>query len=339
MPLLWFPLVLASCMGPASMHRPMHRGPSYSEPTQVTGRELFAPSTIGAEVEAERLAAARAPAGLLRRAWLELELRRPEAALDTTATVLFAPERVSSHDESFARYLRAEAYRLQGHPERGRYDLDRARTLALDPDLQRRLLPREVTAPAATGNPLAGLAIQPRTAWQPRPVVQRLLDPMRRPSRVTIHHSAMLFRDTRAAASAAQIARIQREHMTQRSPAYGDIGYHFLIDPSGRIWEGRDLRYQGAHAGGDNNIANIGICLLGNFMNRGDSQGPTAAQVRSMEQLVVQLMRGYGIDGNALFCHSDFKNTECPGPRMRPIVQRLAQRLQERGGYVAGSED
>jgi len=74
-------------------------------------------------------------------------------------------------------------------------------------------------------------------------------------------------------------------------------------------------------------------------MNRGDSQGPTAAQVRSMEQLVVQLMRGYGIDGNALFCHSDFKNTECPGPRMRPIVQRLAQRLQERGGYVAGSED
>lgn len=324
-------VLMASCETPYVRQRPV-----YNEPTSVSGRVTFARGELPAEAEAERLANTRTSAGLLRRAWLELQLRKPQAALDTTATVLYGSDRVSAQDESFARYLRAEAYRQQGHAERGAYDLDRARSLAFDPELQRRLLPR-VLPPEASANPWGRLAIQPRSAWNPKRANRSNLERMQRVRRVTIHHSAMYFRDTQPRAAAAQIARIQREHMGNRN--YGDIGYHFLIDPSGRVWEGRKLQHQGAHASGANNVGNIGICVLGNFVRQSSGQGPTTSQIHSMEQLVVQLMRHYGFGGDALYCHSDFKNTQCPGPRMQPIVKQFAAKLKAAGTLVAAAEE
>ena len=300
----------------------------YAPPSTVSARTIFATGQLPPDVELEHLRYARSAPAMLRRAWLELKLKKPEASLDSSAQVLYAATKPTANEESFARYLRSEAFRVQGNKGRGTFDRDRARELALDPELQRRLLP-EVQAPRREGPVWGRLAVQRRSTWRPLPPNRSNLDPMQRPSRVTIHHSAMYFRDTRPRAAAAQIGRIQREHMQNRG--YGDIGYHFLIDPSGRVWEGRELRYQGAHASGDNNIGNIGICLLGNFIQRHrDGQGPTNAQVRSMEHLVVQMMQRYRFGGDAVYCHSDFKNTACPGPRMRPIVKRFARQLQAR---------
>ena len=322
--LLLLMLTLAGCLSTARQ-----TWPTYSEPTTVSSRSIFAKGQLAPEIEVQHLANARTTPALLRRSWLELQLQQPQTALGTSAQVLYAANKPSANDESFARYLRAEAFRIQGDNKRGNYDRRRARDLALDPELQRRLLPA-VLSPTPSRGPVWGqVAIEPRNSWQPLAPNRSNLDRMQQPRRITIHHSAMYFRDTRPRAAAAQIGKIQREHMQNRD--YGDIGYHFLIDPSGRIWEGRELRYQGAHASGSNNIGNIGICLLGNFMRQQqDGQGPTNAQVQSMEQLVMQMMRQYRFGGDALFCHSDFKNTACPGPRMQPIVKQLAKQLQAR---------
>lgn len=316
-------MLLAGCMSTVRQAKP-----SYSEPSTVSASSIFAKGELTPDIEVRHLANARSAPALLRRSWLELQLNQPQAALDTSAQVLYAAHKPSANDESFARYVRAEAFRRQGNIERGNFDRIRARELALDPELQRLLLPTAMPAPA--GGPAWGrLAIERRASWRPLPANRGNLDRMQQPRRVTIHHSAVYIRDPRPRAAAAQIGKIQREHMRNRE--YGDIGYHFLIDPSGRIWEGRELRYQGAHASGSNNIGNIGICLLGNFMRqRNDGQGPTQAQVQSMEQLVVQMMRHYRFGGDALFCHSDFKNTACPGPRMQPIVKQFARKLQAR---------
>lgn len=324
-------LALPSCVGPTSKSTV-----GFEPPTTISGTVTFAASALPPEQEVEYLSHRYSEPALLRRAWLELQLGRYQESIDSSARVLYADPKPSTHVESFARYLRAEAYRLQGHPERGRYDLERARTLAMDPELQRRLLPDVVPPRQPIGLPWGDLAVQRRRAWQPQREDRRNLDPMQRPRRVTIHHSAMFFRSTAPRAAAAQIGRIQREHMNNRG--FGDIGYHFLIDPSGRVWEGRQLQWQGAHASGNNNIANIGICLLGNFVRQRSGQGPTRDQVRSMERLVVNLMRHYRMRGNALFCHSDFKSTQCPGPRMAPIVKQFARQLRARG-HVAIAED
>jgi hypothetical protein len=266
---------------------------------------------------------------LLRRAYLELYCHRPQAAIDATAEVIYGPIKPSANEEAFARYLRAEAYAQQGVAERGIYDLERARELALDSELQRLLRARVRAAEPNAVNRATAVAVQDRSTWSPRDVDRSNLEPMGTPSRLTIHHSAMFFRDTRPAACAAQIQRIQREHMGNRG--YGDIGYHFLIDPAGRIWEGRELKWQGAHASGINNRRNIGICVLGNFLRGRDGQGPTPEQVQSMRVLVQDLMQRYRFGPEEIHCHSDFRPTECPGPLMESAVAELVGELRHRG--------
>lgn len=306
-------------------------GRAYAPPTTVSMAATLSPSTLGAEVELDLLGRTRTNPALLRRAYLELQLGRAQSALDAAAEVLFGRTKPSANEEAFARYLRAEAYGKQGLPERGRYDLERATELAMDVELQRLLQSMQPAAPDAPPPVAAGLAITDRSAWRANAPNRANMDAMGKVTRITIHHSALLLRDARQSACATQIQRIQRDHMGERG--YGDIGYHYLIDPSGRIWQGRDLRYQGAHANKEHNIGNVGICLLGNFMRGSKGQTPAPEQLQAMERLVVHLMGRYRLQADDLFCHSHFRNTECPGPLVEPAVARLQRSLQ-RGGAL-----
>lgn len=324
-------LLLLLAMAACATAKP-DRAAAYSAPEVATASNILGESALGAEVELERLARSRTVPALLRRAWLELTLHHPQSALDATSEVLFGRTKPSANDEAFARFLRAEAYRQQGKPERGSFDLERALALAIDPELQSRL---RVATPTPTAVPAVetGLAISPRSSWSANQPDRSNLDAMGKVTRVTIHHSAMLLRDPRPAACAKQIQHIQRDHM--RTRGYGDIGYHYLIDPSGRVWQGRDLRFQGAHASGDNNLGNIGICLLGNFMPGRAGQPPSNEQLAAMERLVRHLMQRFQIQAEDLYCHSHFKNTECPGPLVEPAVVRLQRTLQRDQSRVA----
>lgn len=121
----------------------------------------------------------------------------------------------------------------------------------------------------------------------------------------------------------------------------GDIGYNFLIDPYGNIYEGR--------AGGDsvvwahtnwNNTPSIGISLMGNF----DEQKPTAEQVKSLVALVTALSKKYDIDPTstaeyhkvsteapymktnkawAIAGHKDAWVTSCPGKNLYSLLPKL----------------
>jgi hypothetical protein len=297
----------------------------------VTAESILSESTLDPVVELEALRRSDSTAAMLRRSFLELKLGRYQAAIDTAAEVVYGAAKPSANEEAFARYLRAEAFDQLGKTDRATQDRERARVLAMDADLQRRLgtPPRTARAePTSAPAPEAqALQVLPRSAWSPRAPDRSHLETMGTPKRLTVHHSAMYFRDTKQAACAAQVWRIQKDHMENR--AYGDIGYHFLIDPSGRIWEGREMRWQGAHVGDINNVQNIGVCVLGNFLRGREGQGPTAAQVESLQRLVVNLMRRYRFGPDSIHCHSDFKATECPGPLMEPVVAQLVRNLQQ----------
>ena len=306
--------------------------PAFEPPRSVSAALILKPCTSDPELELDVVARVKTTPALLRRAYLELCCRRPQQAVDAAAEVLYGLDKPAANDEAFARYLRAEGYAMMGKPERGAADLERARALALDPELQRLLdsaPPEQRRGAPAPRVADAAIAVKDRSGWSPRPVDRRSLEPMGRPARLTVHHSAMYFRDTNPAACAAQIQQIQREHMGNRG--YGDIGYHYLIDPAGRVWEGRELKWQGAHASGDNNRQNIGVCVLGNFLRGRGGQGPTAAQVQTLRQLVQQLMTRYSFGPGEIHCHSDFKATECPGPLMENVVAQMVSELQRSG--------
>ena len=155
--------------------------------------------------------------------------------------------------------------------------------------------------------------------------------------KVVVHHTATQNADPDPAAT---IRSIYYYHAVTQ--AWGDIGYNFLIDESGRIYEGRysrsyaagvsptgqDLNGNGvtaAHAYGYNS-GTVGIALLGTLTN----QDATPAARSALEHLIAWIDGSRGIDpqGAALYTnpvngtqatfpniagHRDVGATECPG--------------------------
>ena len=159
-----------------------------------------------------------------------------------------------------------------------------------------------------------GLRVLTRDRWGAQaPVEARLTRTSRPYERITIHHSAEPTSDL-GRQSTSEVAdglrRIQRFQMRDRG--FGDIGYHFLIDPQGRVWQGRTTDWQGAHSDGDNNIANLGICLLGNY----DLERPSPKAVRSLERLVGALGQRHRIPRSRVYGHDHWKATDCPGTHL-----------------------
>ena len=162
--------------------------------------------------------------------------------------------------------------------------------------------------------------VLPRSAWGARPARPNDMTPASGPWKyITVHHSALSATDGTARNRAARDVRtVQNGHMGA-SRAYGDVGYHFLIDAGGRVWQGRELRWQGAHAGGSNNEGNIGICLLGDF----DKIRPTRAALSSLDRLVRDLHRVTGVPYGRVRGHKHWKSTNCPGKYLEGHVSRL----------------
>ena len=136
---------------------------------------------------------------------------------------------------------------------------------------------------------------------------------------ITVHHDGMHpFFDTDQRATAARIEAIRRAH---RRRGWGDIGYHFVVDRAGRVWEGRSLRYQGAHVK-NNNYANIGIVVLGNF----DRQQPSQVQLASVRQLVSSLMDRYHVPASRVSTHQEWAPTACPGRYLQQFMNTSRRR-------------
>lgn len=153
----------------------------------------------------------------------------------------------------------------------------------------------------------------PRSAWTHERVIESrayLMGPVRR---ITVHHEGNTFSgSSEQNAIARRLANIREGHIHRRPEAFADIGYHYVIDPAGRIWEGRPLKWQGAHVEAQNEN-NLGIMVMGNF----DQQKPTAAQYRSLESFVIQQMRRYGVPVQRLYTHKELKATACPGRNLQ----------------------
>ena len=171
------------------------------------------------------------------------------------------------------------------------------------------------------------LLIHNRSEWNARPV-RRNVDRMSQISRITVHHTGdKLHHSSSQRVSAREIKKIQKYHQQQNG--WADIGYHFVIDQNGRIWEGRPLRYQGAHARGHHNVGNVGVVLLGNFL----LQKPSKKQFSSLDRLLVDLCRRHRVPPHRVHTHSELLNgeTQCPGP----VISRWLSRFRQRGIALA----
>jgi len=154
-----------------------------------------------------------------------------------------------------------------------------------------------------------------RREWASTGVIPRRMDRMQPVRRLTVHHDGMPPVDLRSRSEvAARIDLIRRSHMER---GWGDIGYHYIVDPMGEVWEGRPLSWQGAHVAAQNE-GNLGVMVLGNF----ERQQPTSAQLSALDRFVASRVSAYRLGVSSVLTHRELAATACPGRNLQAHMSR-----------------
>ncbi len=241
------------------------------------------------------------------------------------------------HDSDLDWTGRSRAVRFRVHG-----DVRRLRSYELDS----RVLARPARATAAAGTP----AIVTRQGWRANEEIVRVRPLIASRIRLAIvHHTAGTNNYTRAQA-AAIVRGIEVYHVLGNG--WNDIGYNFLVDRFGTVYEGRgggvERNVVGAHAQGFN-VGTVGVALIGSF----NSTTPTAAQQKALVDLLAWRLDvahldpsstvGYTSSGNykfragrvvtlrAISGHRDTGPTECPGARAYALLPSLIHRVAATG--------
>jgi hypothetical protein len=157
-------------------------------------------------------------------------------------------------------------------------------------------------------------------------VVKSQIEPMNGVTRITFHHSGDVhngrdvpFLEDGFAETAQHLELVREYHVNQRG--WADIGYHFAIDRTGRVFQLRSLRYQGAHVKGQDEH-NLGIVVLGNF----NVQTPTAAQKARILTFGRLSRSEYSVPISRVYTHRELGPSDCPGARMQPYMVDVRHR-------------
>jgi len=128
------------------------------------------------------------------------------------------------------------------------------------------------------------------------------------PKYFTLHHTQGHYPQTYERAL-SEIQFVQDYH--QNAKGWIDIGYHFLIDPLGDIFEGRPIKVVGAHVL-NHNTGNIGISVMGNYHPPANNVFTDTSR-DSFVAIGTYLKETYDVNVSSFYAHRDIGNTDCPG--------------------------
>lgn len=177
---------------------------------------------------------------------------------------------------------------------------------------------------------------------------------------VTVHHTAT---EVDPVDPAVTVRAIYHYHAVEQG--WGDIGYHFLIDPAGRIYEGRysgsdpapafDPSLQVVTAGhvGGYNSGNVGIALLGDLTAAQPSEHAHLSLLTLLwaicflhkidplaEVTYRNPVNGVTAKVRGISGHRDWPTpTECPGDAFYPTLAWLRAAVAQRLGSARNAPD
>ena len=213
-------------------------------------------------------------------------------------------------------------------------------------EVESRVLAGPVRTTESAGSP----ALVTRSAWHADEEIVRARPVIASHLRLAIVHHTAGSNDYTRAQSAAIVRGIELYHVLGNG--WNDIGYNFLVDRFGTVYEGRgggiDQNVVGAHAQGFN-VGTVGVALIGNFQ----SAAPTTAQSDALVRLLAWRLDVAHVDpgsrvlytsgGNfkfragrvvtlrAISGHRDTGPTECPGARAYALLPELTRRVAATG--------
>jgi hypothetical protein len=212
-------------------------------------------------------------------------------------------------------------------------------------------------APAGSGEQSArpgtdgAITMQAATTGAPQPQIYSRAqwgapeDPSYKPKYGTISagfvHHTVNANDYRPEDVPAILRGIWKYHVKTRG--WSDIGYNFLVDRFGRIWEGRaggiDKPVVGAHTLGYNDYS-FAMSAIGNY----ETAQPTPEMINAYGALFAWKLSLSGVDaasmsqkvGKSMFAaingHRDAGKTACPGKYLYaqiPAIRALAAQIQQ----------
>lgn len=170
-----------------------------------------------------------------------------------------------------------------------------------------------------------------REAWQAAPPKEPYIRHV--PRAFTLHHTAGRAPKTLEEA-VSEIQFIQDYH--QNAKGWIDIGYHFLVDPLGNIYEGRPMYAVGAHVL-YRNTDNIGISMMGNYHPPASDQ-PSQKALDSFAQAGKYLKDNYSIAVSSFHSHREIGSTDCPGDILHARMPVLKEIIYAPAPPQAGTE-
>ncbi len=175
-----------------------------------------------------------------------------------------------------------------------------------------------IAAPVSNG-PAALAWAKPRSLWAQGAPVVPLMNPMLPVTSITVHHDGLdkLITSTNTGEMADRIDLYRTGHQAK---GWGDIGYHLIIDRAGTLWQGRSIKYQGAHVK-NRNEGNIGVLVMGNF----EIQSPTKAQLATLSRVLTDLRGQYRVSKSHVYSHREWKGaaTSCPGDKLQVAFAKI----------------
>lgn len=162
---------------------------------------------------------------------------------------------------------------------------------------------------------------------------------------IVVHHTVSDLKNIKSPEDALKTINAIFKFHTETRDRW-DIGYNFIIDPRGNIYEGRGgwESVMGAHVQ-YNNAPSLGIALLGNF----EINEPTEKQLKALSKLSVALMVKYQINpSNSVYVHheddhypyikdevkwvflwhKDIGKTACPGKNLYKKLGQIKKDIQ-----------
>jgi N-acetylmuramoyl-L-alanine amidase-like protein/fibronectin type III domain protein len=198
---------------------------------------------------------------------------------------------------------------------------------------------------AATTEP----TIVSRGGWGADPAYMTWAPQFYSTKKLIVHHTATSDSYTDRAGAEAQIRSIYYYHSVTQD--WGDIGYNFLIDKFGTIYEGRYSRdYAGANPTGDDatgrgvtaahvsgwNSGTVGVALLGTLTSHDATPAARDALTRLLAweasrnginpeatEAFVNPVSGATITSPNIAGHRDYAATACPGDTFYPTLPSI----------------
>jgi hypothetical protein len=150
------------------------------------------------------------------------------------------------------------------------------------------------------------------------------------PVRLTMHHTAGR-RPGSDDEAASEMRFIQDYHMNGRG--WMDVGYHFVVSPTGQVFEGRPEGAVGAHVLG-HNTGNLGVSFMGHH-HPPVSDEPAVEALEAFTAVGRRLVSDYLVPAERIAAHRDLGPTDCPGDILYARLPELRARLTapaEQGG-------